>query len=361
MIGVEQIKQTLQDGFNSLNERNDREFIIFNDVGTFKHEYRAFASNDIIRYVNGIIESMQPTILPIKNLEIQTQSFRITFALDVVVLHKDSSGNYVEVEEIRNILEKYIAQNNAIPFYLTDDDNKSFEVTPTFGGVTVGLETQMSPIGRMLPMYFDFSYVFVESGINTNNINFIINGENMFFQKYSISRTRTAETNMVANERSQKTLIQANGISINLQMPLLNTIQSQAIENDVLNGTQNEAVCVERVRPGANNTQIYNAYIMIYGNNSESGEIGQNVGQVVDLVEGKQEELTYGTGWGNTTFDVSTNSTEETLTLPQYTNAVVIFWGDGTIQKVKKNATTPQTTATHTYNAGSYIVRYFSY
>ena len=181
MIGVEQIKKTLQDGFNALNERTDREFVIYNDVGTFKHEYRAFASNDIIRYVNGIIESMQPTIMPIKNLEIQTQSFRITFALDVSVLHKDSSGNYKEVEEIRDILEKYISQNNAIPYLQNDDSNKSFEVTPTFGGVTVGLETQMSPVGRMLPMYFDFSCVFVESGVNTNNINFVINGNNNKF------------------------------------------------------------------------------------------------------------------------------------------------------------------------------------
>lgn len=362
MIGVEQIKKTLQDGFNALNERTDREFVIYNDVGTFKHEYRAFASNDIIRYVNGIIESMQPTIMPIKNLEIQTQSFRITFALDVAVLHKDSSGNYKEVEEIRDILEKYISQNNAIPYLQNDDSNKSFEVTPTFGGVTVGLETQMSPVGRMLPMYFDFSCVFVESGVNTNNINFVINGENMFFQEYSATRLRTAETNMVANESSQKTLIQANGISINLKMPLLNTTQSEAIESDVWGGKQNEAICVERFRVTKTNPyKAYHAYIMIYGNNSESGSLGQNIGQGVDFVEGKQSELSYSSNWGNTTFNAVTGTMSKTLNIPTGKKLMVVFWGDEKTERVDVVGEIPPTTVSHTYTAeGSYTIRYFS-
>ena len=356
MIGVEQIKKTLQDGFNSLNERTDREFVIFNDVGTFQHEYKAQNSNDITRYVNGIFESMQPTIMPIKNLEVQTQSFRITFALDVAILHKDLNGNYKEVEEIRNILEQYIAQNNAIPYLQNDDNNKSFEVTPSFGGVTVGIETQMSPIGRMLPMYFDFSYVFVESGVNTNTVNFIINGENMFFQEYSSTRLRTAESNMYAKQKSQQTLVQANGISLNLKLPLLNTTQSKKIEDDVWAGTQNQAVCVERYRDGSNTK--YHAYIMIYGNNSESGSLGQNIGQGVDFVEGKPSELTYGTGWGF----VPVEGSSKTFTLPNVNNAVVIFWGDGQVERKDMTVTPKPTSAEHTYSqSGEYTIRYFSY
>lgn len=470
MISIEKIREKLQTGFNNLNDRADREFIIYSDDNEFKHEYRALGSNDIIRYINGIFEPMQPTIMPIKNLEIQTQSFRVTFALDVEILHKDNNGNYAEVEEIRSILEQYIAQNNAIPYIETETESgKSFEVTPTFGGVTVGLETQMSPVGRMLPMYFDFSCVFVENGVNANNVNFIINGENMFFQDYSVTRLRTAETNMFANSSSQKTLVQANGISINLKMPLLNTPQSESIEDDVWSGSQNQAICVERFRTTATEPyKSYSAYIMILGNNSESGSIGQNIGQTVDFVEGKQEELIYGDNWSEEEFTASEitnlkdtewflkpilnlgneektylvefisnldtyiklkihiasesinlqygiseisaitvydsiehyfdgvtnnyreiaftdgndltnedlinwlkenaelqtqNPMEKTINLPSSAkSAVVIFWGDGTFNRVDVSGKNPPTTASHTYTTPKkYTIRYFSY
>lgn len=360
MINLGQITERIQAGFNQIS---NREFKIFRDVGEFKNSYKADNSNDITRYVNGIMEAIAPSILPIKNLEIITQSFRITFVIDMDALSKDNEGNYIEISQIRNILETYIQENNAIPYYLSDNENKTFEVTPTFGGVTDGLATQLSPIGNVLPLYFDFSCVFVESGINTNTVNFIINGENMFFQEYSTSRTRTAESNMFANSSSQKTLIQANGISINLKMPLLNTEQSKKIEDDVWSGTQNQAVCLEKIRYGENKTiSSYNAYIMIYGDNSESGAIGQNIGQVVDLIEGKQDVLIYGEKWTTETITLINNELTKVLNLPNVNNAVVVFWGDGTVNRIDMSIEQKPTTVSHSYNAEkTYTIRYFSY
>lgn len=349
MISLSQVTQTIQDGLNAIG---DREFVIYNDVGEFKKAYREDGSNTITRYVNGIMEALEPTLMPIKNLQIVTQSFRVTFVLDMDALSKDeTTGNYIEVAQIRSILESYIASANAIPYSATADDI-SFEVTPSFSGVTVGVATQMSPIGNMLPMYLDFSCVFIQSGANTNTVSFIVNGEDMFFTDYSVTRVRTAETNMQANEPSQKTFIQANGISINLSLPMLNTAQSKAFEQDVWSGTQNQAVCVERYRANANSP--YSCYIMVYGNNSESGGVGQNIGQVVDFVEGKQDVLNYGTGWSIQTF----TGTSKTLTLPTTTKANVVYWGDGTSEHLAKTTTTK----THTYAENkTYTIRIFSY
>ena len=207
MIALNQLTTTIENGLNALNSAD---FKIFNDVGEFQNAYRGEGSNTITHYINGIMEAMAPTRMPIKNLQVLTQSFRISFVIDMDLLSKDTDGNYKEVKTIRNILENYITNVNGIPIYLNDDDAVSFEITPTYSGITVGTATQLSPIGNVLPMYMDFSCVFVQGGVNTNTVNFIINGENMYYQEYSITRTRTAETNMMANEKSSKTLTQAN-------------------------------------------------------------------------------------------------------------------------------------------------------
>lgn len=356
MITLSELKAVIENGLNAMSSR---EFKLFADVGEYQKAYKPDDSNTVTRYINGILEALAPSRLPIKNLQVITQTFRISFVLDMALLEKDTDGEYLEVKQVRDLLEKYIIANNGKPYYLEDAEQVSFEVTPSFSGITVGTASLMSPIGNVLPVYLDFSCVFVEGGTNTNTVDFIVNGENMFYQDYSITRTRTAETNMIANEPSSKTLAQANGISLQLKMPLLNTEQSKAIESDVWSGTQNEAVCVERVRHAPNNTTIYNAYIMIYGNNAENGSIGQNIGQVVDFVEGKQNELIYGTKWS--TFDFTATNEEMTFTGAISITGlkrVIVFWGDGkseTITPIRGNVN-----LLHTYTqVGAYKIRIF--
>lgn len=357
MIALSTLAKTIENGLNAIGTK---EFTIFADIGEFKGAYRGENSNNITRYINGIMEAMTPTRLPMKNLEVITQSFRVSFILDVALLNKDDNGNFIEVQEIRDVLEKYINANNGISYYATDSEQKQFEITPTFSGVTVGTAQQLSPIGDVLPMYLDFSCVFIQGGVNTNTIEFIINGKNMFYQNYTMSRTRIAETNMVANEKSSKTLAQANGISLNLAMPLIDEEASKNIEDDVYNGTQNQAICVERYRANAKNP--YNCYIMIYGNNNESGSIGQNVGQTVDFVEGKQSELNYGENWVELEATVTSEDLTYSFTPPSDTNDLVIFWGDTTSQHSQIPLTNPRTPITHTYTkAGTYKIRYFKY
>lgn len=357
MITLSELKTVIENGLNAISTR---EFKLFADVGEFQKAYKPDDSNTVTRYINGILETLAPSRLPIKNLQVITQTFRISFVLDMALLEKDEDGEYLEVKQVRALLEKYIIANNGKPYYLEDAEQVSFEVTPSFSGITVGTASLMSPIGNILPMYLDFSCVFVQGGTNTNTVNFIINGEDMFFQNYSITRTRTAETNMIANEPSQKTLVQANGISLKLEMPLLNSTQSKEIEEDVWSGSQNQAVCVERYR--ANAKTPYHAYIMIYGNNAETGSIGQNIGQSLDLVEGKQNELSYGTGWGSDSITLTGSALGYGFVLTRTgAKACVIFWGDGKTSHIAATQSGVMS-ANHTYShAGTYTIRYFVY
>lgn len=342
MIELKDLALQIENGLNALGTDV---FKIFADVGEFQNYYRPENSNDIYKYVNGILEVLSPSILPIKNLQVLTWSTRITFVLDADALDKDDDGNFIEVTQIRSVLQKYMTQNNGVPFVYTDSESITFEMTPNFSGVTVGVISQLSPLGNALPIYLDLSYIMVESGINSNSVEILLNGENLYFELASLTRVRTADSNMFGNDTSTKQLTMANGISIGLNLPLLNTVQGLNLEQDILAGRNNIAQLVQYKR-GA----IINNYIMVFGDNTESLSIGKNIGVSVNLAEGRPDALVYGSNWTKTNVTVSA---EEAKTV-QVQPTGVVFWGDG---ESEINNSTIQVSKTHTYtNAGTYTI-----
>lgn len=348
MIELKNLALNIENALNGLIDLNGQSFKIFADLGDFKHYYKPETNNDVTRYINGIMESFPPTILPIRNLQVTTQSARITFALDIELLNKDEYGNYVEVTEIKRLLASYIAQTNGRPTVMSDAIGTTFEVTPSFNGITVGEITQLSPIGEMLPLYLDLSYTIIESGINSNSVEIFVNRENLYFEKIGIARTRVAETNTYAGEKTTKTTIQNNGISFDIMMPLIDTPQGNKIEDDIMKGGNNEAQLVQYKRGG----KIYN-YIMVFGNNDLNLEIAKNIGTKISLVEGKPDVLEYSNNW---TYQVVNVVAGQTVTIGTEVDEFdgVAFFGDG------ESASSDTGIFTHTYEkAGTYIVRIF--
>lgn len=330
----------------SLNALGNGVFKIFADMGEFQNYYKADNSNDITKYINGILEVLSPTLLPIKNLQVLTWSTRVTFVLDVDMLGKDDDGNYIEVTQIRAVLQNYISQNNGVPFAYTDSDDVIFELTPNFSGVTVGITSQLSPIGNVLPMYLDLSYIMVESGVNSNSVQILLNGENLYFETGSLTRVRTADTNIFSNDSTTKQLTMANGISLGLTLPLLNTEQGLNIEQDILTGGNNQAQLVQYKRG-----DVTKNYIMIFGENSEALNIGKNIGLIVTLAEGRTDALAYSASWTITSETLST----KTLWLDK---GDVVFWGDGSSSY---NFDDLDKQVTHTYSAsGTYKIIIFN-
>ena len=354
MIELKTIAKTIENNLNTLLANDGgQQFKIFADLGEFQNYYKAQNSNDPTYYINGILEALTPSLLPIRNLQALTQTIRVTFALDVELMNKDTDGNFVEVTEIRKLLMKYIASANGIPFplseTLTNNTTMTYEVTPSFNGVTVGEIAQLSPIGEILPMYLDLVYTFIQSGINSNSVQIFLNGESLYFEKCSLSRVRLAESNTFAGGKSTKTVIQNNGLSIDLNAPLLDTTQSGVIEDDVLDGGNNVAQCVQYVR----GTKVRN-YIMVFGNTTENLEMAKNIGANVSLVEGKQDILSYNEHWQTYSVTVGAGQTVTIGTAVSEFKGVA-FFGDGT------SGTSTTGTFEHTYeNAGTYIVRVFN-
>lgn len=288
MIETKQIREWLQttlvaDGYD---------FAIFSDVAEFKKAYKPDDSNTITRYVNAIVEPQVPTILPIKNLQVATQSVVVHFVFDIEYLSKDANGNYVEVDNLKKILSDYISTYNGQPSSLQDDNGLTFEVTTQFNGITDGIAQQLSPIGNILPVDMSMTLTIVESGVNSNNVSIIFDGENLFYQSATINRTRMAETNSLASNTSTKTVMQSNGLSIHLAAPLLSSTQNTVILNDILNGGQNQAHLLEIKTPSTDNF-----YLCAIGNDNLSLEPAKNIGLTLDIVEIPSSVAVYPTGW----------------------------------------------------------------
>lgn len=276
MITVKNVREWLQTNLVA----SGRTFAIFSDVAEFKKAYKPDDSNNITRYVNAILEPLRPNIFPIKNLQVGTQSFNLTIPVDIDIAGKDSNGNYIEVDDIKKILTDFAQQNNGVPFSLSDDDNLTFEITPQFNGVTNGIAEQISPLGNFLPVELNFTLTMVESGLNSNNIQIILNGEDLFFESASFSRTRMAETNSLATDTATKTAMQSNSFSVHINAPLLSSTQSLNILNDNLSGGLNKANTLTIVTPYQTNN-----YIVTFGNNNLTLAPAKNVGNALDLVE----------------------------------------------------------------------------
>lgn len=341
MIGTKQVRDWLQSQLYD----SEKEFAIFCDVADFKKAYKPDDSNTITRYTNGIVEAMQPTMFPIKNLQVATQTFIVRFPIDIEISGKDADGNYVEVERIKEILLEFASANNGKPFTQADDSSVNFEVTPSFNGITVGVAEILSPLGHTLPIEMTISLTMVESGINTNNFDIVLNGENLYFQSGTLIRSRMAETNSMVVNGATTSAVQSNSMNVHLSSPLISSPQNLAILQDILLGGNNQANIVKiKAKYGVNaqNEDLYqeNIYLMTFGQNQLSLEVGKNVGNSVDLVEVSPLIANFDNTW---TYEYVTGAS---WTITKTLNAGQIWWvvfDDGTIYERQNTGTTSTT------------------
>lgn len=346
MINLTNLTQTIASQLNGLD--TGLTFALFTDIGEVKKAYKPQRSNTVVHYVNGVLNVLTPQINPIKNLQAITLSLSITCLVDIDLDGKNTDGEYTQEIAVRSALSQYISQYNGIPTSYTDTDGVVFTVVPAFDGITVGTAQQISPLGNTLPIILTGTFTFIENGINTNSVDIYINGENIYFDELAITRNRTKEESVFAGNDVTKAIIQANGLGLGLTLPLLNTTEMLAIEDDILDGGNNNAQMVQYVR----GTKVKN-YIMVFGTNSGSFLPAKNVGLGVSLYEGRRELLTYSDNWKIYTYTVEAGDIVRFST-PSTNIYGVIFWGDDTSDVLTING------IEHTYTeAGTYVAYLF--
>lgn len=349
MIDQRVLINSLENGLNA--NSLGKVFKIFSDVADYQNYIKT--GNTQIKFINTIFTKISANIYPFKGLQVASYSAQVTIAIDIESAEKDSDGNYPEVYNVRKVVEEYIQAVNGQVITLVDGDI-TYSTSVGYTLPITGIEMELSPIGRMIPIQFMVEYRFVENGDNSNSDDFYIDGEEIYYNTLSVSRTKMIDTVQKRGDSSVKTLIQTKQLSFEFGIPMLSNTICGAIAEDIAVGNLNAHCLTWRTH-----NKDYN-YITIFGNETLALELNKNKAAVLAVLEADVDVAYFDSDhWTSQEVTVEAG---ESVELPQgYSEFDVIFWGDETSTRISDETVTSQ--RTHIYStAGTYVIRrYMNY
>lgn len=348
MLMTENFMHSIETQLN--NAQNSVVFKLFDNVANMVSAYRK--GNNIVQSVQGIFSLAPSNLTPIKNLNIAVVTARLELAVNIDTLPPEVTDDgeivdYPLVRLVRDIWDGFAEANNGTPITLTDNDGKSYSVTPSYSLMSNGsVEILTSETGEVMSLATTMSFTVVENGINTNDISVYINGEDIMFGQAVITRNRVADSSVYADNNtstnivdSSKSVIQQNGIGIDLNIPLLYSAVGKQIARDIMFGGNNTAYAVV-----INDKRGYinGAYIMTTGSNTLGMIPAENVSARVSLVEVAPFIATFDSKWIQLSYS-GTGTYTKTIDLPA---GATIVWGENYDGEVLTEAVT---SISHTY------------
>lgn len=327
MINTEYLAEYFTNLMNSYGVGYGKHFKIFADEGELKKAVKSYGKSPI-NFTSGIVEIVGSQLVKARDLRLNTYMAQITLFIDLALNGLNEDKESLNLIDIRKVLTEMIDEENG-----KTGMSKGFNQTVSYSYPTNGTKSDVGFISDCLPIYLSCNVVLFEDGVNANDCNIYINGEDMGFTRAVFTRQRTADSQTFNRDISQKTTMQAQGLSVDLVAPALRSKQiSKLIMKDVLFGG-NYALNVKIETPlGSKN------FIAIFGNNQASLDLATNVGYNVSVVEGVDYLLDYdyvGSKWAKY------KATEDNFELVLGTKSTV-YWGDDVIEELEAG--------THTHN-----------
>lgn len=329
-------------------------FLVFADEGDLKKSKKY--GNKEEKYQQGLLEIISSDITPIKNLSFQTVTAQLMLLVDLVDLgtagygenDRQQSQNLIYVKNsIYEMIDRLNGQT--LPVQI---NNRTYALTIILRQPTDGQKTALGGINECLPIYLSMTFNFFENGVNANDYEIIINGENIYYVNAVISRTKVTEQNPTNSNKSTKASILTNGIGIDFTMPQINSGISEEIEDEILSGNDDNAYCVILKR-GDKETP----FICVNGNLMQSlDRVGmKNIGYNISMVEGVEDILNYEDNvWILDEIEILDDN--KNVELHNISNErVVIFWGDG-----EKTITSDILIAHNYKKTGLYTIRAYN-
>lgn len=288
----------IEDGLNErldAKERATRPFRIYADVGDADFDKRDI--NDVIGKKYGILSMISSNISPLSTLkfaEINTQC-EIVINVDGMEISEDEPGysEYKPVSETRSIISDFISEYHGKSFYIKDDDNTTnYSVTPTFDFSTVSSAAlTTSNFGKIVPMRFTASCIFVQNGVNADSVRYSIKYNNKTFELYTIeateSMTSSTEGQTHNGEAKSVSTVQESKYAVELVTPLTNNEFCIKLLDILNNGTDNTIyeLSVSYDLDGTNNPIVYSHNVII-SNVVLTAQRPENVGVNISFIDG---------------------------------------------------------------------------
>lgn len=321
------------------NEKLSKHFKIFADEGELKQSVKEYGKQPK-HFTNGIVEVIGGTLTPVRGIRFDTYTIQLSLYIDLALDGFNDDKESINLIALREIFTKVIKEYNGST-QLVEIGGKTYSQSMTIGYPTNGTKSEVGYISDCLPIYWTFNLAMFEDGINANNCKLIINGIDIPFTRMVLTRQRTAEQNNFANDKASKTIMQINGLSVDIVMPALkNNEFSNLVMRDVLNG-ENYALNVVIETPILNKT-----FIGTFGNDTASLDIVTNIGYNLSIVEGVPDVLDYSY---DTKWNVRGRYAGNSARIGIENDNTIVYWGDGSVEVLNAG------THPHTYTDGRNI------
>lgn len=245
MLGIEDFAEQLQNDLNTIASgiTGAIPFKIFTNLGDYTEAYRVL--NDVEMYQFGILRVLPSELVPIKGLQVQNFVFQLECAVNIDRSEKDENGNYTQVVNTQTILNNYAQGMTGTTGTITAG-GKSYTVAYAINPCTVSSVTMTtSDYGEVLPIQLTIEVGAVENGVNLNDIDVFIDGEAVYPLSMQATRKRVPQENGFSNKSSTSIGMLQNGFGLDLQMPLLYNSLGETILDDIYDGEDNIAHCVD--------------------------------------------------------------------------------------------------------------------
>lgn len=315
---------------------------LFVDYGTLEAKDAPYRKiNEIVTPIQGVfrINPAKLTALPYPYIGVGSATIDIPAPTDMA-------------EDVRTALYDLAGRLHSTAWKIKQGDT-TFSVVYTFETPIVGTRRRDVPAyaGEVIPITQVMSITVVEAGVSAFDVAVKINGLDVPLLNMMETRTAASEPTPNANAKGEVTISQEL-YGVTLTTAAVENTLGDLLGEIVSDGNGNRAHAVEVIRAG-----VSKVYMMTVGTAGATVQPPNNVGYNLSLAEASAQSAQFCGLWNTDTVTGAYVS----IDIEDVFGATdgVIFWGDGTGDRVKIY----DYTVTHTYLDGrdTHTVRYITY
>lgn len=277
-------------------------FKLFSGTGKYKKSTRV--NNVITPYINGVMSVISSeTSNSQTGIEYATMTCLLQVAIPLINSEEDGSlevinidgttstsqqfkGNESRIDDVRSILDTVFAQNRS--FSITEN-SKTYNVSVVFQPAQDGERDITGDAGRIYTLNSYLFFSIVQSGVNTRDATFKIDGVVLPLESVNVERTPTFDS-YVIGENSNGTaenLASQEAFSVKIQMPAYANNTTKSVLSFLLGANDlNTAHIVEvNIYSGVGNKP----YLMTISSETLSGVLTANMGHTLTCIPVVQE------------------------------------------------------------------------
>lgn len=300
MININELCKQLETGLNEAIAVMNNQFVnesylfaVTSEAGKYKKAERT--DNEITRFISAELSISNSSSTTTNNgvvMGIYYCSFQFAVPLDLPRYIKNAEGESVPLDEpeeneylmpklVRSVVDNYFKANKEI--ILESEDGQSYTAGVEYSIPATGI-TGFSPmIGKYLMMTAYLTYSYVEGGVNTKSWSFLLDGAEIPYQDFTITRQSVAEPNVFSGEDVAKNVDASTQIKFDFLAPVLqNNPLATACYDYILSARKNVAhdLTVKIAGQG-----VENHYKVIFTSANVSGQYVKNSGFNFSLVQ----------------------------------------------------------------------------